>query len=212
MIDPKYARKIARTIYGDTITARMLRMLQARGTWAMSEFMAEYHRRCDREARGGSAGRSSFACNFSRYTYTRYGLVERYGAPHGNRKVATWLRWSGPSAGEILTAIDARLLDELEIATERNLLNPAPTDLPDDHTIPLADMRAAHGARTDLAPELRANSMPGSSRAPGKTRAKSASVKTGNTRVSRTPHAKAPVERKRVFLGPIVHGSPLAWP
>lgn len=77
----------------NTTTARMFRSLLEHGEMPQAEFMAEYHRRCERD---DPTSKSSFANNFGRYTANDYGPTRWIGAPRMECPTGATEKWPWP--------------------------------------------------------------------------------------------------------------------
>lgn len=103
--------------FTDTFTARMLRLVLEIGSISQAEFMRTYHEICARP----NPGKSSFACNFSRYTRVlQTSAVPRLleqrrvrvnvGDYFPTTRINVRLRWVGPDFWRLMRAMSDGVL------------------------------------------------------------------------------------------------------
>lgn len=114
---------LARVMFADTVTARMLRQIAEAGSMPQAEFMRIYHVRCARD----NPGKSSFQNNFGRYT--------RHGTPLGPPMVQSGmgsgrllLTWTAGTPVEILARLTPKEIDRAFSTMESALLTPRDDD------------------------------------------------------------------------------------
>lgn len=108
-------------LLGDTVTARMLRVLYLAGSMTQVDFMREYHRRCARQV----PSLSGFRNNFGRFIY-RTGVITQESIPGAGHRQR--LRWSGPSIEEVIGVMSEAQRYKAMTRAEWRISNPRPTD------------------------------------------------------------------------------------
>jgi hypothetical protein len=111
---------LAKVMFRDTVTARMLRHLCSEGHMPQAVFMSRYDAACrSRPGKRKSSGRSSFACNWSRFCgHLSIRCIVRETSFDGEAR-RMMLHWAGPGWDGLIADMSDQALQSAYEAMER---------------------------------------------------------------------------------------------